>query len=142
MNSKTTVVIGLVVALVVLTVPFWYAFAAGSPEPAPILDLPQGNCVEQNMRARHMEVIDEWRNEVVRKGTTDKYESADYPGEFYERSLTKTCLLQCHANAQAEAMTTQAAQVLTVRQQFCQQCHNYANVRPNCWDCHLEGSQR
>ena len=140
MNDKMKIVIGLVVALVVLTVPFWYAFAAGRPDPAPSPALPAGRCVEKNMRARHMEVIDEWRNEVVRDGTTDKYESHDYPGDFYERSLTKTCLLQCHANAQVEATTAETTEGMTVRQRFCQQCHNYANVRPNCWDCHLEGS--
>ncbi len=140
MNDKTTIVLGLVVALVVLTLPFWYAFAAGRPDPAPSPALPSsGHCIEKNMRAQHMEVIDEWRNEVVRNGTIDKYESKDYPGELYERSLTKTCLLQCHAGAQAETTT---AEVLTVRQRFCQQCHDYANVRPKCWDCHLEGSQR
>ena len=142
MNDKTTILIGLVVALVVLTLPFWYAFAAGRPDPAPSPALPDGHCIEKDMRARHMEVIDEWRNEVVRKGTTEKYESKDFPGEFYERSLTKTCLLQCHANAQAEATAAEAAEGLTVRQRFCQQCHDYANVRPKCWDCHLEGSPR
>jgi hypothetical protein len=142
MNDKKTIVIGLVVALVVLTLPFWYSFAAGRPEPAPSLALPPGHCVEKDMRARHIELIDQWRDAVVREGETDPYESQDYPGELYERSLTKTCLLQCHAIAQAEATPAGTTQTLTVRQRFCQQCHDYANVRPDCWDCHLEGSPR
>ena len=142
MNDKKIIVVGLVVALIVLTLPFWYSFAGGRPEPAPTLVLPSGHCVEKDMLARHMEVIDQWRNDVVRDGVTDPYESQDYPGECYEMSLTKTCLLQCHANAQAEATADGTGQSLTVRQRFCQQCHDYANVRPDCWDCHLEGSPR
>jgi hypothetical protein len=134
MNSKVAVVIGLIIALIVLTCPFWYALAAGRPDPPPSSALPEGHCIEKDMRARHMQVIDEWRDAVVREGITEEYESEDFPGESYVRSLTKTCLLECHAH------DGRADEGLSVQQRFCNECHQYANVRPNCWDCHLEGS--
>jgi hypothetical protein len=146
MNSKAGVIIGLVIALVVLTVPFWYALGqrvTGRSQPAPEIALPTAedmgcpekdrHCVEDNMRARHMQVIDEWRDAVVRDGITEEYESQDHPGSSYVRSLTKTCLLQCHASAEPDS-------TVSVQQRFCNECHQYANIRPNCWDCHLEGS--
>ena len=36
-------------------------------------------------------------------------------------SLTNTCL-GCHSN----------------KAQFCDQCHNYLEVTPYCWDCHVD----
>jgi hypothetical protein len=147
MNSKAGVVIGLIIGLVVLTVPFWYALgqlATGQSDPPPSLALPTNaeRCVEANMRAVHMQVIDEWRDAVVRDGVTDKYESTDFPGELYERSLTKTCLMQCHATAKVDTNLVADGQAMSVQQRFCNECHQYANVRPNCWDCHLEGSPK
>ncbi len=143
MNSKAGVVIALVIALVVLTVPFWYALGqrvTNRLQPAPVSVVPTGegmHCVEKNMRARHMQVLDEWRDAVVRDGKK-MYQSQDYrdpdtdePIE-YEMSLTNTCL-KCHASADPES-------TVSVQQRFCNECHQYANIRPNCWDCHLEGS--
>jgi hypothetical protein len=134
MSDKPIIVVGLVVALAVITVPFWYPLLAGQPDPPPTLVLPEGKCVEKNMRARHMGLLEAWRDAVVRDGE-QTYDSQDYPGDSYEMSLTKTCLLQCHGPAAVEE-----GSATTVRQSFCQQCHDYADVRPNCWDCHLEGS--
>jgi hypothetical protein len=34
-------------------------------------------------------------------------------------SLSQGCL-GCHSN----------------KEQFCDTCHNYAGVKPNCWSCH------
>jgi len=118
MSDKPAIVIGLVIAVVVLTVPFWYVLAAGTGEPAPVLDLPEGQCVEKNMKARHMEVLNGWRDEVVREGDCSKIE---INGVKYAKSLTKGCL-ECHVS----------------RDDFCKKCHDYADVRPNCWDCHIE----
>jgi hypothetical protein len=138
MNSKGSVIFGLVIAIVVLTLPFWYAMGqrvTGRSEPAPSVPKPTNSehCVEKDMRARHMQVIDEWRDTVVRDGVAEKYESQDFPGEAYERSLTKTCLMQCHA-------TAEGGEGATVQDRFCNECHQYANIRPYCWDCHLKGS--
>jgi len=118
MSDKPIIVIGLVIALVVLTVPFWYALAAGTGEATPELDLPEGQCVAEDMTARHMELLDQWRDEVVREGDCSDIE---VNGKKYAKSLTRGCL-SCH----------------TSRQDFCVKCHSYANVEPTCWDCHVE----
>ena len=125
MNDKPIIIAGLAVALLVLTSPIWYALAAGEPGDRPELALPEGECVEdvEYMRGHHMDLLDEWRDEVVRDGDTEKYVSNS--GE-YEKSLTKTCLLQCHVTKTIG------------KADFCGKCHEYADVYPTCWDCHVE----
>jgi len=120
-NDKPVILVGLVVALVALTFPIWYALASGQTGPPPELKLPDGHCVEDAafMRAHHMNLLDDWRNQVVREGKKN-YVSKTY-GETYEMSLTRTCL-RCHGD----------------RKEFCCQCHSYANVEPTCWNCHVE----
>jgi hypothetical protein len=112
--------IGLAIAVVALTFPFWYNLAIGSPTPSPELDTPDGQCVEDTeyMRAHHMDLLDEWRDAVVRDGDTSP---VVVEGKEYPKSLTRGCL-ECH----------------TTRQKFCYECHNYANVEPTCWECHVE----
>lgn len=120
MNDKPWVVVGLIIALAILTVPFWYTLAAGQAGPRPELELPEGGqCVRDTeyMRASHMDLLNHWRDEVVRQGDTTPVE---VNGRQFRKSLTECCL-QCH----------------TSRQNFCKRCHDYANVRPPCWDCHV-----
>jgi len=129
MNDRPTIIGGLVIALVALTFPIWYSVGAGRPGPPPELELPadESQCVEDaaSMRANHMELLDRWRDAVVREGRRT-YRSTNL-GEV-EMSLTKTCL-GCHRN----------------RETFCLRCHEYANVGGEgpaggvrCWACHLE----
>ena len=125
MTSKPAVIIALVIVLLVLTLPFWYALASGPPDPPPELATPAGHCVEKNMAARHMQLLAQWRDEVMRDGVTERYESKDYPDFTCERSLTRACI-QCHSQA-----------VSSSGEKFCQQCHDYADVRPDCWNCHV-----
>ena len=47
------------------------------------------------MRAHHMELLDQWRNAVVREGK--KTYVSRTSGASYEMSLTKTCL-GCHTS--------------------------------------------
>lgn len=123
MNSKGMVMLGLVVFLIGATFPIWYTRAAGDPAYQPEIELPKGEtkCVEDKeyMTAWHMDLLNQWRDEVVREGKR-VYVSEAY-GVEHEMSLTKTCI-KCHADK-----TT-----------FCDRCHNYADVAPYCWDCHLE----
>ena len=42
-------------------------------------------------------------------------------GKKFVASLSNTCL-DCHSN----------------KTQFCDQCHNYVAVTPNCFGCHLD----
>jgi len=69
------------------------------------------------MRTSHMNLLKDWRETVVRTGDRS-YSSPD--GRTFRRSLTNTCL-DCHSNKSA----------------FCDSCHNYMGVNPNCWDCHV-----
>ncbi len=113
MNDKPVIYVGLLIGLGALTFPLWYTRVTGPAGQPPQLELPRGqsHCVEDvaYMRAHHMELLDEWRNAVVRDGKTS-YDSKDYR-TTYTMSLTKTCM-GCHTN----------------RQTFCYRCHEYANV--------------
>ena len=113
---------GLIVFVVLVLLPFWYtaAFGEGSFRPNPESPQDEKNCVESKeyMNAWHMDMIDVWRDSVVRDGNR-QYTAED--GTKYEMSLTKTCM-DCHTN----------------KEKFCDQCHTYMSVDPYCWDCHIE----
>jgi hypothetical protein len=66
-----------------------------------------------------MILLEEWKQRVVRDGM-EYYVASD--GEEYKIGLTGTCL-SCHPN----------------KDEFCDQCHDYVGVEPNCWNCHIEG---
>lgn len=123
MNEKTKIAIGVIFLFIIITLPFVYNLTAGKPAPRPELEMPVGHtqCVEgtKYMTDYHMDLLDEWRDEVVRDGKKT-YASKEY-GTEYEMSLTRTCM-DCH----------------TSKENFCDRCHNYADVDPYCWDCHLE----
>jgi hypothetical protein len=114
---------GLVIFIAVITFPFWYNL--GKAAPAPELELTAKakaakTCVmsTEYMKANHMQLLDVWRHNVVRKGER-MFVNAD--GQLYNMSLSNTCL-DCHSN----------------KEQFCDRCHDYASVRPYCWDCHID----
>lgn len=114
---------GLVIFLGVVTFPFWYNRANSEAAAKPEVKLPanETECVESKsyMRASHMQMLNEWRDLVVRQGEM-MYMSPT--GKMYEMSLTKTCM-KCHSN----------------RQEFCDSCHTYSGVSvPHCWNCHVE----
>jgi len=123
MNDFGKIIFGLIVFLVLATFPAWYGMVASGRGEAPEVELPadETQCVEslEFMKANHMNLLDEWRDALVREGQVE-YTSETY-GDTYEISLTRTCL-DCHSN----------------KEQFCDKCHNYADVDPYCWDCHVE----
>jgi hypothetical protein len=123
MKDKKIIITGVVIFIVIVTFPFWYN--RGKAAPAPELQLTDKAkaakvCVRSTeyMKAEHMQLLDVWREAVVRKGERI-YVSPD--GKEYSMSLSNTCL-DCHAN----------------KTEFCDRCHNYASVRPYCWDCHID----
>ncbi len=121
MNDTPKIVAGLGLALIGLTFPIWYTLAAGGLAEPPQLELPaqQSQCVESRefMRAHHMELLNQWRDEVVRDGDVSH---VNISGKAYPKSLTRGCM-SCHAS----------------KANFCQRCHDYANVRLSCWECHV-----
>ncbi len=120
--NKGTIFAGLVVFLALVAFPFWYAMGGGEDLSAPVLEMPTDatHCVEDTayMTANHMDLLNQWRDAVVREGQRE-YTSAS--GEKYTMSLTGTCL-KCHHHPDA----------------FCDRCHDYVNVEPSCWECHIE----
>jgi hypothetical protein len=127
MYDGPKVLIGLALFIGVAGVPIWQSLASGEPTPKPELaPAASGSaCVESTtyMRAAHMDLLDSWRDAVVRDGSR-QYVAAD--GQRHEMSLSRNCM-QCHANAS----------------QFCTECHDYAGVTLTCWKCHVapEGKQ-
>ena len=138
MNDKPIIIVGLAIALAALTFPFWSALytratsSTAAPLDAPVFELPSGRCVAENMRARHMQVLNEWRDAVVREGDAAPAMIAvngreapvmitvDGVQRECPKSLTRGCLA-CHKS----------------NENFCAKCHEYADVEPNCWGCHL-----
>lgn len=114
------IVSGLVIFLAVLASPGLWNITMGkaNAQPNPVLVTQEKACVEPKevIRAGHMQLLTAWREEVVR-GNSRTYVSST--GKTFDKSLTNTCL-SCHTN----------------KAEFCDSCHIYAGVSPNCWDCH------
>jgi hypothetical protein len=125
MNDKAKIYIGVLIFLGLVLFPVWYPSASGRSARRPEIVVKTKNmpgkdrCVMpgEYMRASHMNLLKEWRETVVRTGDRS-YSSPD--GRTFQRSLTHTCL-DCHSN----------------KSTFCDSCHNYMSVTPNCWDCHV-----
>ena len=123
MKDKNKILAGLVVFIAAITFPFW--FNMGKAAPAPELELTAKakaakTCVMPTayMKAEHMQLLDVWRHNVTRNG---ERMFVNTEGKLFNMSLSNTCL-DCHSN----------------KAQFCDRCHNYASVRPYCWDCHID----
>ena len=125
MYDAKKIFIGLIIFLALLTFPFWYGKGRAVPALQLKIDTPEiarleeKKCLEPTayMRASHMELIDSWREAVVRDGQRYYVTSS---GKKVSMSLSQNCL-GCHSN----------------KEQFCDTCHSYAGVKPNCWSCHI-----
>lgn len=124
MYNGGKIIAGLAIFVALVTSPFLMNIGKADEAPQPNLDTPainqmsQKQCVEsaEFMRTEHMQMLNQWRDQVVRNGDTVYVSSS---GQEYEMSLENSCL-QCHSN----------------KEEFCDSCHTYANVEPYCWDCH------
>jgi len=121
MYDAGKIITGLVIFLLLVTAPVWYNLASGHSGDVPQLVLPAGEtaCVAETsfMRAAHMNLLNQWREEVVRNENR-VYVSED--GREFQMSLTNTCL-DCHND----------------KSKFCDRCHDYTMVDPYCWGCHI-----
>ncbi|MEA3416464.1 MAG: sulfate reduction electron transfer complex DsrMKJOP subunit DsrJ [Thermodesulfobacteriota bacterium] len=127
MNDKNKIITGLIIFFVFITFPFWYNLGKAAPVPEPKLTekvkLAKKECVKpkESMRAVHMQLLDTWRDSVVRNA--DRV-YINEKGKKFTMSLSSgddSCM-GCHSN----------------KADFCDKCHNYASVREYCWDCHIE----
>jgi len=117
------IIIGLIIGVGLLLSPFIYdaGKAAKAPDPELTAKAKEAKeCVAETsyMKSSHMQLLDEWRNTVVRDG--ERYYKAKN-GKVYYKSLQTTCL-DCHSN----------------KSKFCDQCHDYIGIDPYCWTCHIE----
>lgn len=127
MNDKNKIVAGLIIFIAIIAFPFWYNMGKAAPAPELKLSLKAKNAKEcvlskAEMTTGHMQLLDEWRENVVRTGKRI-YLSSN--GKEFNMSLTNTCL-DCHEE----------------KAEFCDKCHNYASVRPYCWDCHIDPKEK
>ena len=120
MYNKGTIIPGLIIFVLFVTFPIWFNGLKAGTLPKP--ELPPGGekkCVEsvEYMRANHMQLLNEWRDNVLRD---DNRTVVTVEGKDYRKGLQTACM-QCHSN----------------KEKFCDSCHTYAAVNPYCWDCHL-----
>ena len=126
MYNKGLVITGIVIFVVFFTSTFLIGWKSGPP-PEPELT-PKAKLAKQCVEAKdymvesHMQMLNDWRDEAVREGKRI-YVATD--GKEYTVSLQNTCM-DCHSN----------------KSKFCDQCHNYAEVNPYCWECHIEPKEK
>jgi len=89
-----------------------------------ILKLKNKQCIEPKelMRATHMKILDTWRDSIVRNGESDLILIS---GRKYDKSLQNGCM-KCHSN----------------KEDFCDKCHGYLDVKPTCWECHIAPKEK
>lgn len=113
---------GVIIFLIIFLYPLYSNLGGAAPVPKP--EKPKASVAKQcvmpteYMRAEHMKVVDDWRNQVVRYG--DRIWTSP-SGQSFNMSLSNTCM-ECHND----------------KAKFCDKCHNYVGVTPYCWDCHLD----
>lgn len=114
------IITGLVIFVALVTFPFWGNLGSAAYE-RPTLEKPADakECIEsaEFMRSEHMQVLNQWRDWVVRDA---KRIWTNSKGRQFNMSLTKTCM-GCH----------------TEKAKFCDRCHDSLSVKPYCWECHL-----
>ena len=127
--NANKIIPGLIIFLGLITFPIWYSMGKASPPPeikfdTPVIQqMPVKQCIlpKADMRTGHMQILNDWRTQVVRNGYR-VYVAAD--GKEYNMSLQNECI-KCHSN----------------KTQFCDQCHVYAGLQlgsvPYCWTCHI-----
>ena len=120
MYDSRKIIAGLVVFVILVTIPVWYNRGKASTPPNPVLPTDYENCIEDTayMKASHMQLLNDWRTAVVRDGDRTYTNKA---GKTFKMSLTDTCL-GCHSS----------------KADFCDRCHTYVDVTPYCWECHID----
>ena len=122
------IILGIFIFVIFFTTPFWCNYVRPDLITKPNLILPteEKECIRDReyMIANHMDLLNEWRDKVVRQNIRFLEKDGKplmIKNKRAEMSLTKTCLC-CHNN----------------KKDFCDQCHIYLDVSPYCWDCHVD----
>ncbi len=145
MYDTGKVIVGLAVFLLLFTSPIWYNRLMGQEVKAPDLTPAKamsrdGKCIKdvQFMRARHMDLLDDWRNEVVRD--TDRFYKDEHGQERIWKDLAKAGDVQMDAKVQ-KSLSNTCVKCHSNYQEFCNACHASNSIVPYCWDCHLNFSE-
>ena len=119
MYDAGKIIPGLIVFVGLMLFAIYYNVGNKIEDPKPEKPVGYTSCVLplEEIRAEHMVLLNEWRDEVIREGKREKVEAG---GKMYEKSLQNGCM-HCH----------------TSQEKFCDECHKYASVNPYCWDCHV-----
>ncbi len=121
MYNAKYVILGIIVFAVLFTTPFWVGGSGEEQYKRPAVVLPENEkeCIEPvaYMRAEHMRLLNEWRDEALRNEHRIYVSST---GKQWEISLQNTCM-ECHSNYE----------------DFCEKCHISNSVYPYCWTCHI-----
>ncbi len=122
MYDAGKIIPGLIVFVALVTFPIWRGVADDLPRPAKPTKARQCVADTATMRKDHMVLLNQWRDEALRKGDRTPFV---VEGKQYKKSLMLGCL-NCHED----------------KKKFCDECHVYASVRPYCWDCHYEPKEK
>lgn len=124
MYDTGKIVAGIIIFLVLILSPYLYHIGKTTAPPTLVTGTTEKQCVEATafMRSSHMDLLDTWRNEVVRSG---KRIYVNSQGKHFTMSLQNTCM-KCHNK----------------KTQFCDRCHDYLDVAPRCWDCHIAPKEK
>lgn len=127
MYDTGKIIAGLVIFLALVTFPFYSNIGKANAKLELKIDTPEisklpeteRKCVESKefMRPNHMQMLNDWRDAVVRNGDKIFVSSSE---KHFDMSLQNTCM-KCHSN----------------KKNFCDKCHNYMAVVPYCWTCHI-----
>lgn len=123
------ILLGVVIFVALATIPFTYNFGTTPTKPDIKLEpaiaksmerFGKKQCIEPRewMRAEHMQLLNNWRDSVVRD--VNRGYVSDSNGARFNMSLQNECM-SCH----------------TSKKNFCDACHTYMDVKPYCWDCHI-----
>lgn len=158
----------LVIGLALLGFPFWWNH--GKAAPTPELELtPKAKaakeCIEPKpfMREQHMQLLDTWRDAVVR-GQPTTVLWWNVPGELevgagaevffwtipgkpeVGAGAEKPVGTRYYQTSRGEkvymSLQTTCLDCHSNKTKFCDRCHNYLGVTPFCWDCHVAPEEK
>ena len=130
LKSKRLAIVAGILGISILLIPALLATSmAVADVPKPSIPKPANakQCVEDTkfMRTNHMEVLLHQRDETMRRGIRTKKHSL------------KNCIA-CHVVKDANAMPISVANP----KHFCRECHDYASVKIDCFECHASKPAR
>jgi hypothetical protein len=120
MYDGSKIIPGLIIFVLLVSFPVWYNH--GDAGEAPVLEMPKDGlqCIlpAAEMRPKHMQLLNEWRDDALRRG--EREFTVKVGDQMFQKGLTITCM-ECHSSFQ----------------RFCNECHDYVAVKVYCWECHV-----